>query len=60
LTAITLNDFRKTAEAHWKYTSELLELAGTDADELLHFLYVEAMIHGYKHALKETKEMQTP
>lgn len=47
------SNFREEAEAHWKFISELLETAGVDLNELHHFLYVEAMVHGYKHRKQE-------
>ncbi len=42
--------FRKEAEKHWAYIESLLIAAGIDYDLTLHkHLYVEAMVHGYKH-----------
>lgn len=50
-------NFRESAEKHWEYTRQLIEKTNPDQDtydiELLHFLYVEAMNHGYKHAKQE-------
>ena len=40
---------REQAEAHWKYTEDLLIAVGHEPTELEHFLYVEAMLHGAKH-----------
>ena len=41
---------REDAEAHWEYTKKvidrMLELCGV--------LYVEGMLHGYKHGKEET------
>ena len=59
-------DIREIAEAHWKYTSEVirkslksicvfkptLEINLEDYLELLHFLYVEAMVHGVGHGIE--------
>ena len=59
-------DIREIAEAHWKYTSEViqgslksicifkstLEINLEDYLELLHFLYVEAMVHGIGHGIE--------
>ena len=43
--------FRKEAEKHWAYIESLLIAAGIDYDLTLHkHLYVEAMVHGFKHA----------
>lgn len=51
------DDFRKEAEEHWKFIEQLLNKT-IDLDKesraLIHFLYVEAMIHGAKHG-KEDK-----
>lgn len=41
---------KESAEAHWQYTAKLLKLAGHEPTELEHYLYVEAMLHGAKHA----------
>ena len=41
--------YREIAEAHWKYTARLLELAGHNPTELEKYLYIEAMLHGAKH-----------
>lgn len=49
-----MTDFRDQAEKHWEYTGKLLELTGEEEClDLIHFLYVEAMVHGYKHAKEE-------
>ena len=36
---------RESAEAHWEYTEKLILLML----EVVHYAYVEAMIHGEKH-----------
>lgn len=36
---------REQAEAHWEYTEQLLLLMM----KIVHFAYVEAMVHGAKH-----------
>ena len=42
--------FREEAEKHWAYIESLLIAAGINTDLTLHkHLYVEAMVHGYKH-----------
>jgi len=46
-------EFRKKTEAHWEYTGTLLKLIGVDDMELCHFLYVEAMVHGFKHGIAD-------
>lgn len=43
--AKTDKEIRKLAEAHWEYTERIILYQL----ELMHFLYVEAMIHGFKH-----------
>lgn len=60
-------NFRKEAEDHWGYTENLMlkiaklygEKLTDDMLELIKYMYVEAMIHGYKHASNRNKEMQT-
>jgi hypothetical protein len=47
-------DFRKEAEEHWQFVEQLLRLAifvptKQAYSELIHYLYVEAMIHGFRH-----------
>ena len=43
--------FRDEAEKHWEYIQSLLIAAGINTDLTLHkHLYVEAMVHGFKHA----------
>jgi len=37
---------RKLAEAHWKYTEQII----LKMLEMAKFLYIEAMIHGCKHS----------
>ena len=50
------SDFRSEAEAHWQFIEKLLDTCTSETvtKETLHFLYVEAMIHGYKHS-EQTK-----
>ena len=60
---MNLEEVRRLAEDHWKYTSELivhvLRIYNIKMDEelleILRFLYVEAMIHGYKHGIEDMK-----
>ena len=55
-------DFRKEAEEHWKFVQTIITPPITINDvkhfteDLLHYLYVEAMIHGYKHAKQAEKK----
>jgi hypothetical protein len=57
----TSKDFKEEAELHWKYTEELIKKTLEAVDdqftkgslEMMRFLYVMAMIHGYKHAKQE-------
>ena len=53
---------REKAEAHWGYTKWIVE-HGLEIDrgmehllKLMGYLYVEAMIHGYKHGADDAKE----
>lgn len=48
-------DIRQLAEKHWEYTEAILVLGDADMSlALIKYLYVEAMIHGYKHAKEES------
>ncbi len=42
---------RHLAEEHWEYTEQII----LHQLELTHRLYVEAMIHGYKHGKEDSK-----
>ena len=64
-------EIREIAESHWKYTSVViqkslkstcifkpaLEINLEDYLELVHFLYVEAMVHGYKHCEDDARKL---
>ena len=41
---------REAAEKHWEYTEGLILLML----EMMHYLYVEAMVHGAKHNEENT------
>jgi len=42
---------RQVAEEHWEYTEHILvKMVG-----MMHYFYIEAMIHGYKHG-KDSKK----
>ena len=43
-------DIKKLAELHWLYTAKIMELAGHQPTEIEHYLYTQAMVHGYKHS----------
>lgn len=60
-----MTEIKQLAEEHWRFIEELLtayrgslELNGikpnTVSLECCHYLYVQAMVHGYKHALEQT------
>jgi hypothetical protein len=53
------DSFRKEAEEHWQFIDELLKTIEDDSGmvpyETLRYLYIEAMIHGYKHAKESEK-----
>lgn len=55
-------DFRAEAEKHWQFIERLLKTYTEEENkttvkmETCRFLYIEAMVHGYKHALTEDKE----
>ncbi len=47
---------RELAESHWTYTGQVLELSKAIPASLMplvEYLYVEAMLHGYKHAKED-------
>ena len=56
-------DFRGEAEKHWEYTRQLIKKTNPKQNsydiELIHFLYVEAMVHGFKHAVMTVDVKQT-
>jgi len=65
------NGIRKIAEAHWEYTEEIINLVSDlllhneeedieiskQAKDLMHFLYVEAFIHGFKHCEDNARKL---
>jgi hypothetical protein len=49
---------RETAEAHWNFIEALLQ-AHVEEDSVIEkcgFHFVEAFVHGYKHALEDMKD----
>ena len=53
--------FSEEAEKHWGFIEELLKFTlkdmGKENKDLTHFLYVAAMIHGFKHGVQiQSKE----
>jgi hypothetical protein len=53
----TKKGIRIIAEEHWNYTEGLLSRAtklSYETVNIMKYLYIEAMVHGYKHA-KEGK-----
>ena len=57
---IAKDDFREEAEKHWFFIEKLLNSQCSEkivldkvSIETTHYLYVEAMIHGYKHAKED-------
>jgi hypothetical protein len=45
-------EFREEAEKHWQFIEKLLDVQVSI--EKVHYLYVEAMVHGFKHS-QQTK-----
>lgn len=48
------DDFRAEAEAHWSFIEKLLD--SQVPIEKVHYLYVESMVHGFKHRNEEIKK----
>jgi hypothetical protein len=46
--------FREEAEAHWRFLEPLLEFPLSK--EKAKHLYVEAMVHGFKHCSQQREE----
>lgn len=44
---------REDVEAHWEYTSKAIQIVIDAMHDLSHYLYVEAMLHGYKHGKED-------
>jgi len=44
------SNFRAESEAHWNFIEKLLDQQVPL--EKVKYLYIEAMVHGYKHALQ--------
>lgn len=50
--------FKEKAERHWEYTEGIIKRClTTDPEEntleLMKYLYIKSMLHGYKHGLEE-------
>ena len=52
-----MNRAKELAEQHWDYIRELLETHNVPGQEIeiIGFHYKTAMVHGYKHALEDSK-----
>ena len=53
-----MKDIRQLAEDHWKFIEHLLMLENDDGIvgiETVHYLYVEAMVHGAKHEREDRR-----
>jgi hypothetical protein len=54
--------FREEAEKHWEFILGLLgkftfdHLNDAQIMDVFEYVYVEAMIHGYKHGIEDEKE----
>jgi hypothetical protein len=60
----TPEEIRKMALGHWEYTKGVIfacakmfnQEIDEDSLELVKYLYIEALIHGYKHAIEEASQ----
>lgn len=55
---MTKKEIKKIAEAHWVFIEKLFFSLPDDANygmSTVEFLYKEAFIHGWKHALNKNK-----
>lgn len=58
-----MSDIRQKAEEHWKFIENLLKAHREHPEyplltvniETCHYLFIEAMVHGYKHKSEEQK-----
>jgi len=60
-----MKDFKKEAEAHWKYTAGIIKLSHLSYIppnnytkmflKLAKYLYIQAMVHGYGHGVEDAK-----
>ena len=50
-----LSEVRKLANDHFEYISKVLAIHGESKETIdkIKFHYIEAMVHGYKHALDD-------
>lgn len=63
-----MSKFREQAEAHWKYSEGIirrcLDLQPITEEEeiieLIRYLYIEGMVHGYKHGKEAVKSAIDP
>lgn len=54
---LTPENFREKAEEHWIFIKKILTVNNNyfsqDFLELIYLLYIESMIHGYKHGQQD-------
>lgn len=48
-------EIRKLAEAHWNFIQKLFEAGGLGYQPMNKLLYIEAMVHGFKHGKEGLK-----
>lgn len=48
-----MRDFKEEAKAHWKYTEGIIRILFRIFLKLAKYLYIQAMIHGYKHGKED-------
>ena len=57
-----MDEFKEKAQAHWGYTEQVILLSVPEVQRqdfektyipLMKYLYIQAMVHGYKHGVEE-------
>jgi len=55
-----MKDFKEESIAHWNYTKKIIQLCLGEHSrmlDLMEYLYIQAMIHGFKHGFKHGLEV---
>jgi len=50
---------KKLAEEHWKYTKGVIDRIDDRCVDLAEYLYIQAFLHGYKHAIDDKDKATT-
>jgi len=53
-----MNEIKKLAVDHWKYTKGVIDRMDDRCVELAEYLYIQAFMHGHKHAMDDNRKVR--